>query len=100
MSVRKIMKYLTIVSCLTFIACGSESPVFESVEQKLGILGNQSFQRMDGLEQLSLVGQNLWVSMHPLLPSCEADKLPARIGEANIGGQIILEGNQGEGDCS
>ena len=71
----------------------------ERVGQDCGIQNNAALEAISGLSSLASIGQSLWVSMHPNMPACEAENLVSRIGEDNIGGQIILEGNLGEAGC-
>ena len=71
----------------------------ERVGRGFGIQNNTALEAISGLGSLASIGQSLWVSMHPNMPACEAENFVSRIGEDNIGGQIILEGNLGEAGC-
>ena len=52
------------------------------------------------LSSLTAIDGFLYIFGNPALPTCEAQWLRASIGDANIGGPITIENNDGLGSCN
>lgn len=70
-----------------------------SIGGYLKIQDNTALPNLDGLSGLTSIGGDLTIHMNLELPTCQAENLVTTIGEENIGGPILISGNDDTATC-